>query len=164
MTNYKQFHDAGLVYIISPGEAAIQGMLDKYKVTSDMEKWYKEINKYGYLVQCEEKIGFLYVVEESHTGLPSGVEKYKMAVAHGNRTPGSVWQLVCEVANILAEQPLDVFVKKYGGVYKQHKLGVFLPYGTDKSMIMQTIEVINETMKEVALKKWNSLVDLVIYD
>lgn len=161
MANYKQFHRT--IYLISPDKAATKGVMDIYKVTKEMKKWYDAVNKYGYLVQVEGKTGFLYVVRESHTGQPSNAEGYKMAVTHGNRTPDNVMEFVCEAATILAEQPYDVYVGNRTAYEKQHELGIFFPYGTDKNLIMQTIEVINETMKEVAFKKWNSLVDVLIY-
>lgn len=163
MATYKQWNH-NMVYINNPGKAAIEEVLRVYKVTEDEKKWYDEINKYGYLVRYDDKVGFQYIVTEYHTGMPSNAERYKTAVAHGNRTPDSVWELVTEVATILAEKPLDVFVGRRVGVYDEHRLGVFFPYGTDPSVILQNIDLVNETMKKTALKKWNSLVDLVMYD
>lgn len=167
MANFKELYNNSLFYILSPDDTlsgeALEGLLDIYDIEMGVGGWYDRIKEYGYLVKFDSKVGFMYIIPECHTSQYRNTEGLKTALAHGKRTVDSVLELVCETATIIAEQYCEVYVGNCTNIDKQHELCVFFPYETDIAVISKTIGLANGTIKELALKKWNSLVDVIKY-
>lgn len=167
MAKYKELDTEKLIYIINPNNKIPQGVLEElfglYGVSMDIKPWYEKIKECGHLVKLESKVGFMYIVSEYHSSQYSDTEGFNTALAHGKRTIDSVMELLCETATIITEQTCGVYVGNCTGIDNEHELCVFFPYGTDNAVISRTVEFVDKTIKELAFKKWNSLVDVIKY-